>query len=70
VVEHAARLMGVEVPPDIAFETATLSPMQRSFYGENKRVSNVHIRQLGFEFRYPDYRMALESMWAEGGWRG
>ena len=33
--------MGVEPPPEIAFETAELSPMARSFYGENKRVSNA-----------------------------
>lgn len=70
VVEHAARLMGVAVPPDIPFETAELSPMQRSFYAENKRVSNARLRALGFEFAYPEYRMSLESMWAAGDWRG
>ncbi|MEO1748767.1 MAG: SDR family oxidoreductase, partial [Pseudomonadota bacterium] len=41
VVEYAALLMKVDVPPPIDFETATLSPMARSFYGENKRVSNA-----------------------------
>ena len=35
------RLMGVEPPPEMPFETAELSPMARSFYGENKRVSNA-----------------------------
>ena len=38
---EAARLMGVDPPPEIPFETAELSPMARSFYGENKRVSNA-----------------------------
>jgi nucleoside-diphosphate-sugar epimerase len=70
VVEYAARLMGVEVPPDIVFETADLTPMQRSFYGESKRVASAKIRALGFAFLYPDYEMSLESMWAEGNWRG
>ena len=44
VVAYAAELMGVEPPPEIPFETAQLSPMARSFYGENKRVSNAAIK--------------------------
>ncbi|MDO9417665.1 SDR family oxidoreductase [Pararhizobium sp.] len=63
VVSEAARLMGVEPPAETQFETADLSPMARSFYGENKRVSNHKIRDLGFEFRFPDYRISLEHLW-------
>ena len=59
VVAYAAGLMGVEPPPEIPFETAQLSPMARSFYGENKRVSNAAIKQSGYRFRYPDYRCRL-----------
>ena len=70
VVEYAARLMGVPVPPDIPFEAAELSPMARSFYGESKRVSNARARALGFEFLYPDYRVSLTQMWNENAWRG
>jgi len=69
-VEYAARLMGVPVPPDIDFETAELSPMQRSFYAESKRVSNARIRDLGFKFSYPNYEMSLDQMWIEDAWRG
>jgi len=69
-VEYAAKLMGVPVPPDIVFETAELSPMQRSFYGENKRVSNARLRSLSFEFLYPDYQMSLDQMWQGDAWRG
>jgi nucleoside-diphosphate-sugar epimerase len=69
VVEYAARLMGVAVPPDIPFETAELSPMARSFYSESKRVSNARARSLGFEFLYPDYRISLSQMWTEQAWR-
>jgi hypothetical protein len=68
VVAYAASLMGVEPPPEIPFETAQLSPMARSFYGENKRVSNAAIKQEGFRFRFPDYRAALDAMWAAGDW--
>ena len=70
IIEYAARLMGVPVPPDIAFETAELSPMARSFYGENKRVRNAKIRALGFEFAYPDYEVSLSEMWTNDRWRG
>lgn len=70
VVAWAAALMGVEPPPEIPFETAELTPMARSFYGENKRVSNAAIRAAGYAFRYPDYRAALSAMWAAGDWRG
>jgi nucleoside-diphosphate-sugar epimerase len=68
VVAYAASLMGVEPPPEIAFETAQLSPMARSFYGENKRVANTRIKAEGYRFRFPDYRSALDQMWANGGW--
>lgn len=69
VVAYAAGLMGVEPPPEIPFETAQLSPMARSFYGENKRVANRAIKAAGYRFRFPNYRVALERMWAEGNWR-
>ncbi|MFD1744691.1 SDR family oxidoreductase [Rhizobium helianthi] len=69
VVTEAARIMGVAPPPEQAFETAELSPMARSFYGENKRVSNEKIRNLGFSFRYPDYRVSLRQLWDDGRWR-
>lgn len=69
VVTYAAELMGVSPPPETDFETAELSPMARSFYGENKRVSNAKIRALGFGFAYPDYRVSLENLWKCGNWR-
>nr|WP_282449440.1 SDR family oxidoreductase [Roseibium sp. CAU 1639] len=63
VVAYAAELLGVEAPPEIPFETADLSPMARSFYGENKRVSNQRVKdELGYAFRYPDYRIALKAL--------
>ena len=65
VVACAAELLGVDPPPEIAFETADLTPMARSFYGENKRVSNRRIKdELGYTLRYPDYRVALKDLLA------
>ncbi len=69
VVTYAAELMGVEPPAEIPFETAQLSPMARSFYGENKRVSNAAIKAAGYRFRYPDYRAAFDAMWAARNWK-
>ena len=70
VVAYAAKLMSIAPPPEIPFETAQLSPMARSFYGENKRVSNALIKERGYSFAFPDYRSAFERMWANGDWRG
>lgn len=62
VVAYAAKLLDVAPPPEIDFETADLTPMARSFYGENKRVSNQKIRDLGFTFSQPNYRSALKYL--------
>lgn len=70
VIVEAARLMGVEPPPEQAFETAELTPMARSFYGENKRVSNAKLKAAGFEFSFPNYPMSLAQLWQDGRWRG
>lgn len=69
VVAYAASLMSIEPPPETPFEAARLSPMARSFYGENKRVSNTAIKAAGYRFRFPDYRAALDHMWESGDWR-
>lgn len=63
VTEHAAALTGLPLPPAIDFETADLSPMARSFYGENKRVRNRLIREeLGVALAYPTYREGLAAL--------
>ncbi|MBX9464875.1 MAG: DUF1731 domain-containing protein [Aquamicrobium sp.] len=70
VVAYAASLMGVAPPPEIPFDEAEMTPMARSFYGENKRVANARIKQAGYRFRFPDYRAALDDLWSSGTWRG
>ena len=67
VVEYAAQLLGVAPPPALDFATVQMSPMARSFYGENKRVSNARIKSaLGFEFAHPTYREGLQALLAQG----
>lgn len=62
VVEYAATLVGAPIPPSQDFGTADLSPMARSFYGENKRVSNARLKGIGYTFSYPTYREALAAL--------
>ncbi|MGA0594237.1 SDR family oxidoreductase [Enterovirga sp. CN4-39] len=63
VVAHAANLAGLPPPPEVAFDDADMTPMARSFYSENKRVSSRLVREeLGVTFRYPTYREGLASL--------
>ena len=65
VVLFAAELIGVPPPPSVAFETADISPMTRSFYGESKRVSNARMRHdLRVQLAYPTYREGLAAILA------
>lgn len=63
VIAHAAELLGLPVPPAIAFDKADLTPMARSFYGESKRVRNDRIKsELGVVLKYPSYRDGLRAL--------
>jgi nucleoside-diphosphate-sugar epimerase len=65
VITYAAQLLGLDLPPPIAFEKAQLSPMAASFYADNRRVSNARAKaELGWRLRYPSYREGLEALWA------
>jgi nucleoside-diphosphate-sugar epimerase len=70
VIVEAARLLGVEPPPEQPFETAELTPMARSFYGENKRVSNAKLKAAGFIFAFPTYPASLAQLMQSNSWRG
>lgn len=66
VIAHAARLLGLPVPPAVAFDEAEMTPMARSFYAESKRVRNDRIKtELGVTLRYPDYRAGLAALLAQ-----
>jgi nucleoside-diphosphate-sugar epimerase len=66
VVAYAAGLLGMPAPPLVPFEAVELSPMARSFYDDNKRVSNRLIKnELGVTLRYPDYRSGLAAILAD-----
>ena len=68
VIGEAARLLGLPMPPEEAFETAEMTPMARSFYAESKRVRNDRIKaELGVALRFPDYRAGLSDLLARDG---
>ena len=68
VVAQACALLGVEPPPLVHFEAAALSAMARSFYRDNKRVSNRRIKEeLGVALAHPDYKSGLKAILAAGG---
>jgi len=71
VIAFAARLLGIAPPPEEAFEAADMTPMARSFYADNKRVSIAKLkRELGFAPKYPTYREGLRALAAMGEGRG
>ncbi len=67
VITYAAKLMGIEPPPEEDFETAPLSAMARGFYEENKRSANGKMKEgLGVTLAYPTYRDGLNALWDAG----
>jgi nucleoside-diphosphate-sugar epimerase len=67
VILHACRLLGREPPPLVPFAEAEkeMSAMARSFWDDNRRVSNCRIKEeLGVRLRYPDYKSGLAAILA------
>lgn len=63
VIAHAAELLGLPLPEEVAYESAEMTEMARSFYAESKRVSNRRIKEeLGVRLLYPDYRKGLQAI--------
>ena len=63
VIVHAAAMLDIDPPPAQDFATAPMTPMQASFYADNKRCSNAAIKQaLGIDLLYPTYREGLAQV--------
>ncbi|MEL6801819.1 MAG: SDR family oxidoreductase [Pseudomonadota bacterium] len=68
VLTHAAELLNLPLPPEVAFSEAEMTPMARSFYAESKKVRNDLIKtELGVRLKYPTYRDGLKALLAAGG---
>ncbi|MCB5943225.1 SDR family NAD(P)-dependent oxidoreductase [Acidocella sp. KAb 2-4] len=68
VVVEAARLLGMAPPPPVPYEQAVqgMSPMARSFWAENRKVSAARTKAaLGIAWRYPSYREGLAAILRE-----
>lgn len=67
VVAFAAGLMHTTPPPLLPFDDVILSPMAKSFYGENKRLRNRRmVDELGVALIYPTYREGLRALYENG----
>lgn len=63
VIAYACKLLGVAPPPEEDFDTAEMTEMARSFYADNKRVTNRLIgEELGVRLAYPNYRVGLDAL--------
>lgn len=66
LVTYAASVADLPPPPEVPFDEADMTPMARSFYNDNKRVSNAAIKKaLGIELLFPTYREGLKAIHAQ-----
>lgn len=64
VDNYAANLLHREPLPLIPFSDAHLSPMEQEFYANNRRVSNLKIKdELHIVLSYPTYKEGLTQIW-------
>lgn len=63
VIEYACTLLDVAPPALVNLEQAALSDMAKSFYADNKRVSNQRMKDaLEVSLSYPTYREGLRAI--------
>ncbi len=63
VIEYGAKLLGVPCPPATDPADEALSSATRSFYIENKKVSNARMKlELGIKLAYPTYLDGLKAI--------
>jgi len=60
---YAASILQLPPLKEVPYETATLSPMAKEFYSNNKRVSNAKIKkELNIQLIYPTYKEGLAHL--------
>ena len=63
---YASLLLKRAALPLLSFEKAPLSPMEKNFYSNNRRVSNLKIKhELNVSLQYPSFREGLSQIWIE-----
>ena len=64
--EYAAALIGAPLPQEVAWDDPSVAHSMRSFYLDNKRVSNALAKaELDWRPRYADWREGLRAVLAE-----
>lgn len=64
VDDYAAQLLHRKPLPLIPFSEADLSAMEQEFYANNRRVSNLKIKEaLHVALKYPTYKEGLTQIW-------
>ena len=64
VIQYCYDLLGLKMPNPIVFEDAKeeLSPIAKSFWMENRRVSNKLLcKKLGYKLIYKNYKIGLKN---------
>ncbi len=64
VIRYGYKLLGLKMPKKILFEKAKkdLSPIAKSFWLENRRVSNQLLcKKLGYKLIYKNYQLGLNN---------
>jgi nucleoside-diphosphate-sugar epimerase len=61
IVTHAAALLNLLPPPFENYEDANFSEMARSFWAENKRISNNKLKTICGEMLYPSFKEGLKA---------
>ena len=72
VQTYAAELLGQRLPPrrTYADAEASMSAMARSFWAENRRVSNnLLCQELGYSLLHPDFRSGMRDCWKKEGFK-
>ncbi len=60
VAQFAASLLKKKCPQTVSLESDMVSEMARSFYKEEKKVSNIRLKdELGYELTFPSFKEGL-----------
>jgi len=63
LIKFSCSLLGCSLPEAVPFAQANLSPMARSFYSDNRTVSNSLMKSdLNYTLKYPTYREGLKAI--------
>ena len=64
VAQFAASLLKRKCPDTVSLESEVVSEMARSFYQEEKKVSNKKLKnEVGYQFAFPSFKEGLLAIY-------